>query len=249
MDGRIGVDLMNGNFCRKVKYVDGEDFVDTTIETMWHLSQKHNIPLKNISIETHGTGDTLRYAIQNHLEQGKWEGQTRLGTYHVVNPTAGASEKSLFQVLGKLKPAKEFIANAPTEYWYAVRCAFLTRQIFNVPEYILLQFYNRLLIPNTNNTKIRAETKKEMYKRGIKSPNDGDALSFMFDLIRQRRFRYRYYKNYNYNSFYGPEYDARADRKVADKGLGIASRILQLGTNFGGPEKQKRKDLINFDAV
>lgn len=252
MDGRIGVDLMKGEGCRQVKLIDGEDFVDTIVNTMYGLSQQYNVPLKNISIETHGVGDVLRYALQRHIENGKWGQDFQSGDiYHVVNPTVSPSDRRLFKTLGHMRPAKEIVMDCNTEYWLAVRCMFLIRQIFNVPDFILQQFYSRQLLQNANSTKYKIEPKSQMKKRGISSPNDADAMCNMIELIRLRGFKYRYFPGSKYNAFYGPEYDAKKERQKTDQALGVVSRMLELGENFNTSAGLKKRRALRapIDSV
>lgn len=246
MDGRQGIDLLNGEGCREVKMVEGEDFVDTIVETMYALSRYYKIPLRNISIETHGVGDVLRYALQRHIEDGKWRDEFENGDiYHVVNPTIGPTDRPLFKILGHMRPANELVADITTEYWTAIRCLFLSRQIFNVPDHILQQFYNRQIIPNANSTKYKVESKAQMKKRGINSPNDADALCNMVELVRTKGFRYRFYNKGGYNAFFGPEYDAKKAKETTAQAFDTVSNMLQLGHNLsqyaGAPQKKRKR--------
>jgi hypothetical protein len=255
MDNRIGVDLMNGKYCRTVKHVEDEEFMDTTINLMYKLSQECGIPLKNIAVETHGVGEVLRYALQAHIEQGKWSSDARNGQlYHIVNPTAEVTTRPLFKILGKMIPAKEMVTDCMTEYWVAVRCGFITRQFFNVPDNIISQFYNRQLKKNGTGTKYKLESKDDMRKRGIRSPGAADATCIMVELMRLRRFAYKFYNKGGYQPFYGPQYDYQQEQKKLQDRLGVVSRMLQLESDMGNhitgvPKVKRHPNLLNIDAV
>lgn len=245
MDNRIGVDLMKGEGCVQAKLTDDQDFTDSIIESMWSLCQKYNIPLDRIGIETHGTGEVIRYAIQGHIERGgKWNRAIDDGkTFHIINPTQAPTERSLFKILGNFLPANEMVATYSTELWVAVRCLVLNRQGFNFPEYILQQFYNRNLETVTNSTKYRIESKKQMRARGIVSPNGADALCNMFEVMRRHGFKYKFYNSGGYNSFFGPQYDEKQRKKKIQERMGSVSQILGIPANFisGWPQEPWEK--------
>ena len=234
LDGRVGLDVMNGEGCRQVDRVEGQDFADTTIETMWDLSQQYGIPLKNISIDTHSAGEVVRYALQRHIEEGKWGADKRAGqTYYIVNPTISPTDRYLFKTLGVLKPSCDIVANVSTEYWIAARCAFMSRQLFNVPEFIMTQFYNRELLKSGNSTKYKLEPKRKMRDRGLQSPNDADALCNAIDLARSRGFSYKFLNTGGYTEYYTPQREAAKREQDAKRRMQIVSNMLRLGGNMG----------------
>lgn len=242
LDGRMGIDLMGGKWCRKVKPIEGEDFINTTIDTMYVLSQELNIPLRNIAIETHGSGDVLRYAMQTHIESGRWRPDVARGeTYHVPDPTQSPSERMLFKTLGKMRPTKEIVDRRATEYWLAARCAILNRQLFNVPDFIINQFYNRYFTQSASQTKYKLETKQDMKKRGVKSPNDADALCNLVDVCRKYGYVYRFYNKGGYVYKYGPHAQYIANQELVDQRMGIVSRMLQISNEYHTPEPVQEK--------
>lgn len=246
MDGRQGVDILNGEGCRQVKEKEGEDFVDTIIETMYGLSRYYKIPLRNIAIETHGVGEVIRYALQRHIEDGKWKDEYERGqSYHIINPTVSPTERYLFKVLGSLKKTKEMVTDISTEYWIAVRCLFLTRQIFNVPDYIVNQFYTRQLEESGSARKFKIEPKSNMRKRGVPSPNDADALVNVVELIRLRGFKYRYYNTGGYSPFYGDAYDRKMSAQKTRESLQVVGNLLNVGLNLGTHKESKKPPPID----
>lgn len=135
-------------------------------------------------------------------------------------------------------PAKEICATVTMEYYQAVRCAFMSRQIFNVPDYICQQFYNRYISYTANDLKYRLERKAEMHKRGIRSPNDSDATSYLVEICRvMGGFKYSIPKGDGYTPAYGPEYDEKQKRVIADRRMDIMSSILNLNLNFSGAKR------------
>ncbi len=249
-DGRHGVDVMGGENCVKVSLTDNEDFVDSIVEAMWGFSQKLNIPLRNLSVETHGVGEVLRYALQRHIEDGKWKKDYENGhRFHVVSPMIGATERPLFRLLGDMKPAEEMVANVITEYWIAARCMILSRQLFNVPEFILQQFYNRHLTNKAGSMKYKVETKEEMGRRGVYSPNDADALCNALDLIRYRGFKYKFYNRGKYVADFGPEYQEKQSRKEVDNAMFGIADMLGVGNNLRKYRETEVKTLLKFSDM
>lgn len=257
VDGRMGIDMMNGRYCTHVKMKEGEDFTDTTIETMWSMSQELNIPINHIGIETHGVGEVLRYALARHVEEGKWsESVRRGGSFGIVSPVASVTDRWLFKTLGNVKPAKEMCADIITEYWVAIRCAVLTRQIFNIPDLILNQFYNRHLTTVGSTLRYKVETKPQMIKRGVKSPNDGDAICNMMEIIRRNGFPLKFYNRHSYDERYGPDYDASKEHEQFQDAMGVVSDLLNMGNNLSQytgrdvkKKKRERKAICNIPAV
>jgi hypothetical protein len=252
IDGRLGIDIENGRACRTLYAKEGEDFSDTIIEAMWALSQEYEIPLNRIGIETHGSGEVLRYAIQKHIEAGKWAADSARGLQpFIVNPSLAPTDRLMFKSLGHMQPAKEMVSDINTEYYVAVRCAVLSRQIFNIPENILKQFYNRYLLRNSAGTKYKVETKEQMRKRNVPSPNDADALCNMLEVARHHGFGYKFYNKYAYTEVYGEEFSLKQKEKLVDDRLGIVSRILGIGENFapGATKKVQRKSNVEVEGV
>lgn len=253
VDGRMGIDLMHGEHCLQVQPVEGEEFTDTIIEVMYRKSLELGIPLNHIALETHGCGEVIRYAMSKHIQAGKWAMDVDEGkNYVVVSPMISPTDRMLFKQLGHMLPAKEMVNDAPTEYWVAVRCGILSRQIFNAPEYILKQFYNRHLHLIANGKKFKIETKDQMKDRGVKSPSDGDALANLIEIMRQHGFGYKFLDSARYTEVYGEEYDRAKARHTIARKLGAASRLLDLGTNMaqfaGAAQKHEKREPV-FDII
>lgn len=268
-DGRMGVDLMHGEGCRQIELldkdadsaVDSEMYTDKIIAMMWELKDLYRIPLKNIAIETHGVGETLRYALQRYIEdaiKGHQEGGESLPSwaaeyqegqrYYVVNPTSEATDRPLFKILGSMKPANEIVTNIATEYWVAVRCLVLTRQAFNIPERILQQFYNRHLEMSGTKAKYKLESKDSMRSRGVASPNDADALCNMVDLMRNRELTYKFYNSAKYQHKYGIEFTLQQRRDKTESAFGVLENMLGIEMGVQGGRKKKKR-ISGMDAV
>lgn len=251
-DGRIGVDVMSGKGCMQVQLKEDVDFIDSIVESMYILSNRFNIPLKNIAIETHGVGEALRYAVMRHIENGKWARNYDDGQrFHVINPVGSTSDRLMFHSLGKMKPANEIVKDINTELWFAIRCLFLTRQIFNVPEVIIQQLYQRHLIYSGG--KYKLETKEQLKKRGIQSPNDADALSNAINLARWRELKYEFYDKAGYTPHYSKILKEQNAMVREEKGFSIVSEILGLETNLGqyinGNKVKKNKKIQAIDTI
>lgn len=232
LDGRFGLDFMEGEGCRQVRFQDGKDFIDSTIETMWGLSQEYNIPLDHIGVETHGVGEVIRYALLRHIEGGKWANDFQQGRYfQIVNPTQAVTDRLMFKIVGDMRPATEVVADCITEYWCAVRCGVISRQIFGIPEYILQQFYNRLL-KTVGSGRYRLETKEQMKTRGVDSPNDADALSNAVEVARRFGFRYSFTGKGGFSSVYNETFERREKEKIVSERMGIVANLLGLSHNL-----------------
>lgn len=237
MDSRQGIDLMHGRYCRTLMRDNRDDrlFTDYVVETMLWLAKELKIPLCNIGVETHSSGEVLKYALQKSIEAGSWgDGWKWSGKFFVVSPVIAPTNRDLFKELGKFEHSDEIVHDINTEYWLAVRCAVQTRQLFNIPDRVLDQFYNRILGVNSNGTKYKLETKKEMSKRGVKSPNDADALCNMLEVARRRgAFGYRFRTTGGYDAYFTPEREAREIQRDVQHQLSMVSGRLGLGGAFG----------------
>jgi hypothetical protein len=256
VDGRRGIDLMNGRYNESIKLGSSwtskeerqdaferggsEEFTDLIIGKMWEISKKLGITLGRIAIETHGCGEVFRYALQKKLKEnvGMWQESRRRGeSYYVINPMQAVSDRYIFQSLGKMEKANALVSDFGSELWMAIKCAFLSKQLFNVPDKILKQLYNRGLdkggVGGSGIGKWRLESKKDMKKRGVKSPNDADALSNMIELMRIRgTFNFQFALSGGYVEKYGIVYNEEIERKKNVEMLGKVGRMLQLGNNF-----------------
>ena len=96
--------------------------------------------------------------------------------------------------------------------------------------------YNRKL---DFSNKYKVEKKPDMRKRGIKSPNEADALAAALDLIRSRGFRYQYHTKAEYNYKFGPLAEQSLDVKRVRQRSSMISSMLGIATNF--PTKKVRK--------
>lgn len=232
-DGRIGIDIMGGKACRRVAVRDNQDFTETIVDNMWELSLEYKIPLKNIAVETIGTGEVFRYVLNRNIEDGRWAKDHEAGQhYHIVEPSRSVSQNYLFMYLGSLMPAKDMCHNAVTELWVATRCAFLSRQLFNVPDFILNQYYNRMMDRTGKGDKYKVETKEQMRKRGIPSPDDADALNHLIDLARIRGFKYQFVNSMKHISKLGQEYRTSLKQKEINNKLNVIQSILGLNQNL-----------------
>ena len=253
MDGRMGIDLMNGQFCRTLHKVDGDEssFTDYVIAEMVKLSRQLRIPLCNVGVETHSSGEVLKYALQKSIEAGVWgDGWKRTGKFFIVSPVVAPTDRYLFKELGRMELSKEICADINTEYWLAVRCGVQTRQIFNVPDKVLDEFYNRELQMTGNGLKYRLERKKDMLKRGVKSPNDADAMCNMLEVMRRRgAFDFRFRTTGSYDSYFTPEREAgilNAQSRSRMARVGGMLGVAIGGTGPGGSKVVSGKGVGTF---
>lgn len=249
-DGRMGIDVMNGDGSVQVLLKDGEDFIDSIVSDMYSLSNRYGVPLRNIAVETHGVGEALRYAIMRHVENGKWKEDYDKGQmFTTVSPMAAVSDLYMYKMLGTRMQSHELVADKSTELWYAIRCAFLTRQIFNVPEVIVQQLLQRQLLLHGSKGRYKMETKAQMQKRGIKSPNDADALSNAIELMRRRGFVYEYTDTGGYGGKMVKERNnkLRAEDRL-NKSFSVVSDLLGLELNLG-QHSGRKKGIRSIDVI
>lgn len=238
LDGRLGVDFLNGQYCRTL-YKDAKDerlFIDYVVDSILVLARELKIPLSNVGIETHSSGEVLNYAMIKSIHNGQWGNEWKWsGQYHRISPVIGPTSRWLFKTLGKFEESKDIVTDINTEYWLAVRCGVQTRQFFNIPDHILNQFYNRGLNANGNGTKYKLESKKDMWKRGVPSPNDADALCNMVEVMRVKKaFDFRFKITGDYDAYFTPELEEKKLREQVNERLGRISNVLGMGGSIGG---------------
>jgi hypothetical protein len=240
MDGRIGVELMK-DYCRHVKPIEDREFPEVIVESMYNISQMVNIPLRNIGIEVHGAGNTVRYVLDQYIMKGFWAADKQRGeTYNIIDPTQPVTERHLFKTLGNPQPANKMVSGPVEELWFAIRCAVLTRQIFNIPELALQQFYNRYRTDKNSAGKWKIENKADMKKRGVSSPNDADALAIMFEVCRRNGFAYKYYDKPGYVMKYGPHAEFVENQELIYKRMGIVSQMLNVHNQYNLPRSRQK---------
>lgn len=270
VDGRTGIDLMNGRYNKSIRFGKGSEnnwkgrttlqnggleereldreingeFSDLIIKEMWAISKELNIPLNHIAIETHGCGEVFRYALAKTLKETDFWARdvANKRTFHIINPTQPVTDRYLFQTLGKLEVCNAFIADYSTELWFALRCAILSKQIFNIPDVILKQLYNRGLDRGVSGSgKWKLESKKDMRKRGVASPNDTDALTNAIELMRVfGAFKIQFALSGSYIEKFGKTYHTGLAQKKVDDRLSTIGRMLQVNENFLGNRHRQR---------
>lgn len=245
-DGRLGLQVME-QYCltlHREESFNGE-FTDYVIQQILQLSTQLRIPIWNIGVETHSSGEVLKYALENSIvKDKKWGNAWKThGKFFIVSPVIAPTDRRMFKEIGKFQPADEVVHDINTEYYLAVRCAAITRQIFGIPEKALQQFYTRQLLMNSNNTKYRIETKKEMKKRGLKSPNDADAITNLVEVARRRGgFDFRFRTTGGYEAFYTDERDRDMEDFKMRQRMGKISSSLGIGVDVEAWLEQIEQD-------
>lgn len=227
LDGRVGVDCMGGklNFIIE-KEDENESFIDKCWEKIYAVSLRLKIPLNRIAVEIHSNGHLPKYSLDRHIEAGKWANDVQAGrNIYIFNPSRAITDVSLFQEYGRLTEAKDICYNTVTEINMAIRCAILSKQMFNVPELIKHQLYNRKLL--TVGTKLKVEAKKDMRARGVKSPNDLDSLAIGFDLLRMKGiFNYNFVSGGEYVEVLGETFKNKIHEQVYQKRMGFIAQTF-----------------------
>lgn len=213
--------------------------------------------LQNNGIDTHGTSEVYRYALNRHIEKGDkqmWSLNAQSGQkFFIVSPVLKPTDRYMFRQLGKMVHAKDMVTDITTEYWMAFRCAVMTRQMFNMPDFILQQFYNRYLNVTSTKTKYKLESKEDMQKRGLRSPNRADAAANCLETIRRNgRFSFKFVESSKYNEVYGKERDQKKLRQIADKKMNSIAKIMGLGLRVTNGElysTPRRRRSFDFETV
>ena len=90
-----------------------------------------------------------------------------------------------------------------------------------------------------------------MKKRGIKSPDDADALTSLIDLFRNRGLlKLKYLKDYSYTNRFGVKYHEAKNQRVVAEQLGIVTSMLGVKMDLGeysGEKKRKRQ--FDFESM
>lgn len=227
LDGRMGVDCMGGklNFIIEQEN-ENESFIDKCWEKIYAASVRLGIPLNRIAVEIHSNGHLPKYSLDRHIEAGKWAGDVQAGRkIYVLNPSRAVTDLPLFREYGHLEPAKDICYNTVSEINMAIRCGVLSKQIFNLPEVIKQQLYNRKL--NTMGTKIKIESKKDLRARNIQSPNDLDSLAIGFDLLRRQGiFNYNFVSGGSYVEVLGNTFKNKKQEIAYKKRMGFIAQTF-----------------------
>lgn len=227
LDGRVGVDCMGGKLNFKVEQEnENESFIDKCWDKIYQASVRLKIPLDKIAVEIHSNGHLPKYSLDRHFEAGKWANDLQAGKkIYVLNPSRAVTELPLFREYGQLEPARDICYNTVSEINMAIRCAILSKQLFNIPEIVKQQLYNRKL--NTTATKIKIESKKELRARHIQSPNDLDALAIAFDSLRKRGiFQYSFVSGGSYVEVLGDTYRNTKKEMAYKKRMGFVAQAF-----------------------
>ena len=268
-DGRWGVDFMGGRHNKVLEAGSGAEeasgggwdefnFVDYTVDVLYQMSRRYKVPLNRIAVETHGSGEVYRYALEKKIGSADgWIEESRLGLKYVnIAPYSTVSDRLLFISLGEQKRTCDFIADYNTELYYAVRCGIMLKQFHNISEDAVLQLYNRYLFAPTRGTKYRLETKKEMKVRGVSgSPDFADSLAYVVEAVRLGGgFKFMPYK------IAGAEAQKKAALRVGEqrrhvaKCLGRVSNLLGLQENLAlhldvGGDSRERLGVVKREAL
>lgn len=239
-DNRQALDFMNGRISGVIAKRVDQEFADTVIEKLYEVSTQWGIPLNMIVIDTHAVGDVFRYSMLKHIEQkiGKpkprWFKEHRQGLMPVfANPSKGVTTRILFRQMDNMQPAKEIVGTFVTELYWAFRCFVLARQIFNVPETTLQEFYRRYYKTKADTVKVQVQSKDEMREQGITSPNKADAAVNLLEVARNYGFKLQIAKRSGYIDRYGEDYENWKDKKARASAFGEVSRILGFGNISG----------------
>ena len=245
LDGRLGVDFMNGEHCYEIEpcTVEGEHYEDKTLDEVYRLAEKFNIPLSRISIEPFGSGSSFGYAMDKKIEATPiWAYQKEKGlNYYESKPREAVTEMMLFDNRRRLQKAKDLVKCCITEDWVAMRCGVESRQFFNIPDSILKDGYTREFAASSG-AKRKIEDKTTYKKRVKRSTDYMDAAKGAFKNVRLHfKWQYQFTSKFGYVEKYGEQYTKEQEKQIVQHRMNTAMTYLGLGNSTGVSEAVKRK--------
>ena len=246
LDGRWGIDGRGSEGVEIVKPLAGYDFIDLCLARMWDLSQKYKIPLHRIGFDLTNVGYTFQYALNNAINtKGWWKRDYSSGSRPYTSlASSTASELPLFMDgKGSFEPANELCVNPTAEDWLSMRCGVISRQIFNIPEEVLKQAYNRKItgkgLGGDSNARVKLESKDKMRARGLKSPDHTDAFTVALGVARRNGFVYQFTQNIFREERLSQAYWEAQQEEKLQGALSSMLDMLGAGGMVGGSGRRK----------
>jgi len=198
----VGLDLPAGT-----RSIAGLDVADGGADSNVYIHRQVPTVTRILAWDDGLPTETAHRAIKEARQDGAHLNYDRVGPgSNVAGALRANADVSGFGVLGGArpsqviyeddpeKPACERFDNLGTECWWAMRRAFERTyehvngikehpldDLISIPDHaVLISQLSSRLIEYTEKGKIRAEPKKRMRKRGVKSPDHADALAYTF---------------------------------------------------------------------
>jgi len=163
---------------------------DQLADAMFDECEELGIPYENCFYDPYGKG-TLGFALSRRFPQGRCPIPVDSGG----RPTSRPVRAGLFvdevdkygNINKRLKRCDEHYSKFVTESWFSVRYCIEANQLRGLPESTMMEGCARKY-DTINGNRIEVEPKDEMKARGVKSPNQFDALAIAIEGARQRGF-------------------------------------------------------------
>ena len=163
---------------------------DQIADAVFEDCEREGIQYTNAFYDPYGKG-TIGYAFSRRFPQGRCPIPVDSGG----KPTTRPVRLGLFvdqsdnygQVVKRLKRCDEHYSKFVSEAWFSVRYVIEAGQMRELPDSMMLEGCGRKYDTVAGN-KIEVEPKDDMKERGLKSPNQFDALAVALEGARQRGF-------------------------------------------------------------
>ena len=175
----------------KLNVSNGKSVEDQIADVVFEDLEREKIPFQNCFYDPYGKG-TMGFAFSRRFPQGRSPIPVDSGGKPTPRPVRAGlfvDESDSFGITTKrLKRCDEHYSKFVSEAWFSVRYVIEAGQMREFPESIMLEMCGRKYDTVSGN-KIEVEPKDEMKDRGLKSPNQADALCVALEGARQRGFK------------------------------------------------------------
>jgi len=188
-----GVEIIRVASWKQIKLNVSKDksVEDQIADVVFEDLEREKIPFQNCFYDPYGKG-TMGFAFSRRFPQGRSPIPVDSGGKPTPRPVRAGlfvDESDTFGITTKrLKRCDEHYSKFVSEAWFSVRYVIEAGQMRDFPESIMLEMCGRKYDTVAGN-KIEVEPKDEMKDRGLKSPNEADALCVALEGARQRGFK------------------------------------------------------------
>jgi len=188
-----GVEIVRVASWKQIKLNISKDksVEDQIADVVFEDLEREKIPFQNCFYDPYGKG-TMGFAFSRRFPQGRSPIPVDSGGKPTPRPVRAGlfvDESDSFGITTKrLKRCDEHYSKFVSEAWFSVRYVIEAGQMREFPESIMLEMCGRKYDTVAGN-KIEVEPKDEMKDRGLKSPNQADALCVALEGARQRGFK------------------------------------------------------------
>jgi hypothetical protein len=154
---------------------DAGDADEQVGKSVKELASKYAIPFANIGF------DSTNSSAANYLAQVLGSNE-----FSRVNFKGNATDTPINDL--DPTPAKDKYGNRVTELWFFGRELIRHRQLYGITPDLSIELVARRYVTGKSGqvSKLTAESKEDMKKRGLHSPDRSDAVAIALDVLRQR---------------------------------------------------------------